>query len=114
MNSGKESTMSDQKINESIVTDEIREHMKENRIDHMTYLPDMEIIDSDIQDRVLSAMHAYDPESYTAADVRRALDHERISVEDFKVSGGDRSKGKSGKTEIFRKQYLYDDAAVYF
>lgn len=47
--------MSDQKINESIVTDEIREHMKENRIDHMTYLPDMEIIDSDIQDRVLSA-----------------------------------------------------------
>ena len=85
MNSGKESTMSDQKINESIVTDEIREHMKENRIDHMTYLPDMEIIDSDIQDRVLSAMHAYDPESYTAADVRRALDHERISVEDFKA-----------------------------
>ena len=77
--------MSDQKINESIVTDEIREHMKENRIDHMTYLPDMEIIDSDIQDRVLSAMHAYDPESYTAADVRRALDHERISVEDFKA-----------------------------
>ena len=85
MNSGKESTMSDQKINESIVTDEIREHMKENRLDHMTYLPDMEIIDSDIQDRVLSAMHAYDPESYTAADVRRALDHERISVEDFKA-----------------------------
>ena len=85
MNSGKESTMSDQKINESIVTDEIREHMKENRIDHMTYLPDMEIIDSDIQDRVLSAMNAYDPESYTAADVRRALDHERISVEDFKA-----------------------------
>ncbi len=77
--------MSDQKINESIVTDEIREHMKENRIDHMTYLPDMEIIDSDIQDRVLSAMNAYDPESYTAADVRRALDHERISVEDFKA-----------------------------
>ena len=77
--------MSDQKINESIVTDEIREHMKENRIDHMTYLPDMEIIDSDIQDRVLSAMHDYDPESYTAADVRRALDHERISVEDFKA-----------------------------
>ena len=27
-----------EKINESILNDEIREHLKENRIDHMTYL----------------------------------------------------------------------------
>ena len=31
-------------VNESILSDEIREHQKKNRIDHMTYLPDMEDI----------------------------------------------------------------------
>ena len=34
----------DQHINESILNDEIREHQKENRTDHMAYLPDMENI----------------------------------------------------------------------
>lgn len=75
--------MSEQKTNESILTDEIREHMKENRIDHMKYLPDMEVIDSDIQDRVIAAMNAYDYDKYTAADVQRALSHENITEEDF-------------------------------
>ncbi len=72
-----------EKINESIVTDEIREHMKENRIDHMKYLPDMQIIDSDIPDRVIASMDAYDYDRYTAADVRRALNRDRITPEDF-------------------------------
>ena len=30
------------------------------RIDHMKYLPDMEVIDSDMLDRVVSEMDAYD------------------------------------------------------
>ncbi len=71
------------KINESIVTDEIREHLKENRIDHMTYLPGMEIIESDIEKKVVDAMNAYDYDSYTAVDVRRALSHDHITLEDF-------------------------------
>ena len=44
--------MSDSKdmhINESILSDEIREDLKKNRTNHMEYLPDMEVLESDIQ-----------------------------------------------------------------
>lgn len=54
------------------------------RTDHMKYMPGMEILDSDIKDIVLKAVDEYDYDSYTAADVRRALSHENCSVEDFK------------------------------
>lgn len=70
-------------VNESILNDEIREHQKENRIDHMTYLPGMEQVESDILDRVLAARDAYDYEKYTAADVKCALAAEERSPEDF-------------------------------
>ncbi|MDY2671047.1 MAG: 2-iminoacetate synthase ThiH [Anaerovoracaceae bacterium] len=54
------------------------------RIDHMTYLPGMEKLeDSDILDKVVSAMNAYDADSYTAADVERALAHDLCTDEDF-------------------------------
>ena len=55
------------------------------RTDHMAYLPDMEIIDSDIKDKVVAAMHAFDYDAYTAADVERALSHDTCSIEDFKA-----------------------------
>ena len=55
------------------------------RSDHMKYLADMEIIDSDVKDRVLQAMDEFDYNSYTTADVERALSHETCSVEDFKA-----------------------------
>lgn len=55
------------------------------RTDHMAYLPGMEIIHSDVQEKVLTAMHSYDYDRYTAQDVRRALSHETCSVEDFKA-----------------------------
>ena len=50
-----------QQINESILNDEIREHLKENRISHMEYLPGMERISSDLLEQVTSRMDAYDP-----------------------------------------------------
>ena len=55
------------------------------RKDPMEYFPDMEHIHSDVRDRVMAAMHAYDPDAYTAVDVRRALDHERVTIEDFQA-----------------------------
>lgn len=70
-------------INESILSEEIKEHQKENRTDHMTYLPGMEVLESDVADRVIAAMDAYDYEKYTATDVRRALARENRSPEDF-------------------------------
>lgn len=57
--------------------------MEKKRIDHMTYLPDMEAIDSDIQCRVIESMNAYDYSRYTAADVQNALSAEYPSPEDF-------------------------------
>lgn len=72
-------------VNESILSDEIREHQRENRIDHMTYLPDMEDIGSEVMDRVISEMELYDYDSYTEADVRRALGRDSRSLEDFKA-----------------------------
>ena len=72
-------------INESILNDEIREHQRENRIDHMTYLPEMEDIGSEVMDKVIAEMDRYDYDSYTEADVRRALVKESRSLEDFKA-----------------------------
>ena len=56
-----------------------------SRTDHMAYLPSMERIESDVMDRVLAHMNAYDPASYIPREVRAALDHERITIEDLKA-----------------------------
>ena len=56
-----------------------------SRTNHMEYMPGMEIIESDIKDKVRSAMLSYDYEKYTPQDVERALSHESCSVEDFKA-----------------------------
>ncbi len=55
----------------------------EQRINHMEYLPDMEVLDSSMLDEVISSMNAYDYDKYTAADVRRALNHDSRTPEDF-------------------------------
>ena len=59
--------------------------MSEERIDHMKYLPQMENIGSEIQDKVISEMENYDPNKYTANDVLEALKHDNITPEDFKA-----------------------------
>ena len=51
----------------------------------MDYLEGMEVISSDIFDKVLGEMKAYDYEQYTAADVRYALSKDTCDVEDFKA-----------------------------
>lgn len=55
------------------------------RKSHMEYLPDMEQIESDVMDKVLAQMNSYDYSQYTADDVRRALNSETCSIEDFKA-----------------------------
>lgn len=71
------------KINESILNDEIKEHQKENRIDHMKYLEGMEVLDSDIEELVLQAARDYDYDKYTAADVKRAIYSTNRGPEEF-------------------------------
>lgn len=70
-------------INDSILNDDIKEWQKKNRIDHMTYLPGMEVLESDVQEKVISAMESYDYNQYTKTDVLRALSHENKSPGDF-------------------------------
>lgn len=54
------------------------------KIDHMQYLPDMEVLaDSDIGAQVVQAMQHYDYGRYTAADVKRALAAESLTPENF-------------------------------
>ncbi len=53
--------------------------------DHMKYTADMEVIDSDIMDRVIAEMNSYDADIYTAKDVKEALAAETCSVDNFKA-----------------------------
>lgn len=56
-----------------------------SRSNHMEYMEGMEQISSDIMDKVLGEMKAYDYDRYTDTDVRRALVAETCSVEGFKA-----------------------------
>ena len=70
-------------INESILSDEIKEHLKENRVNHMEYFDDMETIQNDIMDKVINAMNNYDYDKYTDEDVIRAINKDVLLPEDF-------------------------------
>ena len=61
----------------------IPEQRKESRMDHMAYLPDMEVISSDLMEQVITKMNAYDYNLYTAADVEQALSREVLREQDF-------------------------------
>ena len=64
-------------------------HLIENdpsaRTDHMEYLEGMEQISSGIMDKVLGEAAAFDYSKYNAADVKRAINSETCSIEDFKA-----------------------------
>ena len=55
------------------------------RKDIMEYLPGMEQIHSDIREKVISRMDAYDYDKYTAWDVKQALEHEHCTIDDFQA-----------------------------
>lgn len=61
----------------------IPEQRKENRTDHMAYLPDMEVISSNLMEQVITKMNAYDYNLYTTADVEQALNREVLREQDF-------------------------------
>ncbi len=56
-----------------------------SRTDHMAYLPGMEVIESDIKDKVIEAMNCFDYDKYTEEDVKKALASEVCSIENFKA-----------------------------
>lgn len=76
-------TTEDKFFNNSIYSNEAAAFDSKNRIDHMTYLKDMEVLDSDLLEQVLALVANYDPEAYTEEQVRIALSHEQKTIEDF-------------------------------
>jgi len=68
-----------------IFSEEIREHLPKNRINHLKYLPNMEVIEPDVMDQVITARKAYDYEAYSPEQVRQVLHKERLSPDDFKA-----------------------------
>ena len=57
--------------------------MKRKKVDHMQYQEGMEIIQSDIMEKLLSTVDQYDYNLYTARDVERALSKDNLSLEDY-------------------------------
>ena len=57
--------------------------MKRKKVDHMQYQEGMEIIQSDIMEKLLSTVDQYDYNLYTARDVERALSKDHLSLEDY-------------------------------
>ena len=55
------------------------------RTNHMEYMPGMEQIKSEVMQKVMEHMKSYNPDDYTARDVRAALSHDTCTVEDFKA-----------------------------
>ena len=55
------------------------------RKSHMEYMPDMEKIQSDVCEKVISQMNSFDYTKYTEKDVKAALEHESCTIEDFKA-----------------------------
>ena len=66
-----------------------RKHQLESdpssRTNHMEYMSGMEQIKSDVRERVMAQVDAYDYDKYTVRDVRAALEHEQCSIEDLKA-----------------------------
>lgn len=66
-----------------------KKHSLENnpasRTNHMEYMPGMEQIESDICASVMEHVNSYDYSKYTAGDVKRALEHDTCTIEDFKA-----------------------------
>lgn len=57
--------------------------MEDMRTNHMEYIDGMEALDSDIMERVLALAEAYEYGRYKGSDVKRALDSENLTIEDY-------------------------------
>ncbi len=61
------------------------ENNPSSRTNHMEYLPGMEIIASDVCQKVMEQITSFDYAKYTAKDVKAALRHDTCTMEDFKA-----------------------------
>ena len=51
--------------------------------EHMAYMEDMDVLDSDLMEKVMNWLAAYDYQRVSANDVEQALQKERLTIEDY-------------------------------
>ena len=68
---------------ESNMTEETKTIDQSKLIDHMKYLPGMEVIDSDMLDQVVAIRNSFNNDDFTDKDVRLALSKEHLDPRDF-------------------------------
>lgn len=59
--------------------------MLRQKTDHMQYMDGMEVIESDLMEKVLTSVEKYHYDQYTSKDVEIALGKEQLSIEDFRA-----------------------------
>ncbi len=75
--------MEGQTENQFLTEEEVEKYLRMERTDPMEYMEGMEQIPSRVMEQVLEGMEAYDYSRYGAEDVKRALEKENLSPEDF-------------------------------
>lgn len=65
------------------MTEETKTIDQSKLIDHMKYLPGMEVIDSDMLDQVVAIRDSFNNDDFTEKDVRLALSKEHLDPRDF-------------------------------
>ena len=65
------------------MTEETKTIDQSKLIDHMKYLPGMEVIDSDMLDQVVAIHESFNNDDFTEKDVRLALSKEHLDPRDF-------------------------------
>lgn len=65
------------------MTEETKTIDQSKLIDHMKYLPGMEVIDSDMLDQVVAIRNSFNNDDFTDKDVRLALSKEHLGPRDF-------------------------------
>ena len=65
------------------MTEETKTIDQSKLIDHMKYLPGMEVIDSDMLDQVVAIRKSFNNDDFTDKDVRLALSKEHLDPRDF-------------------------------
>lgn len=65
------------------MTEETKTIDQSKLIDHMKYLPGMEVIDSDMLDQVVAIRNSFNNDDFTDKDIRLALSKEHLDPRDF-------------------------------
>ena len=87
------------------------------RIDHLKYLPHMEILDSQILDEVLRYLNSYDYDKFSSVDVYNALQKSTCEIHDLMAllspAAGDFIEEMAQKAQAKKRAYFGDNIYIF-